>query len=113
MRITYDAADTGYYGVRLALAADVGSCVLTPMQTPQASAQLISAVATRFGASVSQRGAARLLPVVGALVTATINAVFMHHFQDMSRGHFIVRRLERKYGAEVARHYYEQLDATD
>lgn len=107
-----DAADTGYYGVRLALAAYVGSSILTPPgAVPHASAQLVHAVASRFGASLSQRGAAQLMPVVGALGAATINAIFMHHFQDMARGHFTVRRLERKYGAEVVRSHYEHLSA--
>jgi hypothetical protein len=106
-----DAADTGYYGIRLALAAYVGASILRPVQMPHASAQLIHAVATRFGASVSQRGAAQMLPVIGALGAATINTIFMHHFQDMARGHFTVRRLERQYGAEVVRRQYELLSS--
>ena len=108
----YTARDGQYYGVRLALAAYVGSSILAPAgAAPHASAQLVQAVATRFGASLSQRGAAQLMPVIGALGAATINAIFMHHFQDMARGHFTVRRLERKYGAEVVRGHYEQLSA--
>jgi len=104
-----DAADTGYYGVRLALAAYIGSSILRSPQLPNTSAHLVSMVANRFGASLSQRGAAQLLPVVGALGAATINTIFMHHFQDMARGHFSVRRLERKYGVEVVRSHYEGL----
>jgi hypothetical protein len=107
-----DAADTGYYGVRMALAVYMGSSILTPAGgVPHASAQLVHAVANRFGASLSQRGAAQLMPVIGALGAATINTIFMHHFQDMARGHFTVRRLERKYGAEVVRSHYERLSA--
>jgi len=104
-----DAADTGYYGVRLALAGYIGASILSPVQGPHASASLVSAVASRFGASVSQRAAAHLLPVVGALGAATINTIFMQHFQNMARGHFTVRRLERKYGVEVVRSQYEGL----
>jgi len=34
------------------------------------------------------------------------NTLFIDHFQDMARGHFIVRRLERKYGKEVVEETY-------
>jgi len=33
----------------------------------------------------------------------------MDHFQDMARGHFTVRRLERIYSPEVVRAEYERL----
>ena len=33
----------------------------------------------------------------------------MDHFQDMARGHFVVRRLERKYGQEEVRRLYEEI----
>ena len=34
----------------------------------------------------------------------------MQHFQDMARGHFTVRRLERIYGTEAVRRAYERID---
>lgn len=108
-----DAAETAYYGVRVALAGYVGASVLSPVKGGQASAHLISAVASRFGATLSEQAAARLLPVVGALGAATVNTLFMQHFQDMARGHFTVRRLERKYGVEVVRAHYERLGGAD
>jgi hypothetical protein len=108
-----DAAETGYYGVRLALAAYLGANVLSTGHTASASAHFIQAVATRFGASLTERAAVQLLPVVGALGGAAINTVFMQHFQDMARGHFTVRRLERKYGAELVRSHYERLNDVD
>lgn len=33
--------------------------------------------------------------------------MFIDHFQDMSRGHFTVRRLERIYGAQPVRAAYD------
>ncbi|MDH3252238.1 MAG: EcsC family protein, partial [Ignavibacteria bacterium] len=39
----------------------------------------------------------------------TINLVFMSHFQDMARGHFTIRRLERSYGENLVRQEYERL----
>ena len=49
------------------------------------------------------------LPVVGALGGAAVNVVFMNYFQELARGHFAVRRLERLYGAEVVQREYERL----
>ena len=61
----------------------------------------------RSGAKVTvlerDRIAAGALPVVGAVGGATINVVFMNHFQQVAAGHFAVRRLERQYGAETGR----------
>jgi hypothetical protein len=39
---------------------------------------------------------------------ALINGVFMDHFQDIARGHFIIRRLERTYDPELIQSAYEQ-----
>jgi len=33
----------------------------------------------------------------------------MHHFQEMARGHFVVKRLEKQYGREAVRTAYERL----
>ena len=40
-------------------------------------------------------------------------SAFVDHFQNVARGHFTVRRLERAYGAEVVRAEYELLRLTD
>jgi len=47
--------------------------------------------------------------VVGAFGGAAVNMVFIRHFQDMARGHFAVRRLERAYGQDLVRSEYERL----
>ena len=49
------------------------------------------------------------VPAIGAAGGAAINLVFINHFQDMARGHFTVRRLERKYGAEVIQREYKEI----
>ena len=46
---------------------------------------------------------------LGAAGGAMINTVFIGHYQDMARGHFIVRRLEKIHGAEPVRSAYEKL----
>jgi len=33
----------------------------------------------------------------------------MDHFQNMARGHFIVRRLERTYGKDLVHETYQRL----
>jgi hypothetical protein len=38
-----------------------------------------------------------------------VNYAFIEHFQDVARGHFTVRRLERTYGEELVRTEYERL----
>ena len=49
------------------------------------------------------------VPVVSALSGSLINTVFMEHFQNKARGHFIVRRLERRYGKEKVRQAYLEI----
>ncbi len=71
--------------------------------------RLISAIASRFGVVVSEQVAAKAVPIVGAAGGSLINVLFMDHFQNMARGHFIVRRLERQYGVEVVQEAYESI----
>ena len=67
------------------------------------------AVAASVGIQVSEKVAAQAIPVIGAAGGAIINMIFIDHFQDMARGHFIVRRLERKYGTEIVRATYRTI----
>jgi hypothetical protein len=67
---------------------------------------LVAEIATRFGVVVTERSAASALPVLGALGGATVNMVFMNHFQRVARGHFSIRRLEREYGPNAVRKLY-------
>jgi len=110
-----DAAETGYYGIRLALSGYMSSALTNvaqhglELESGPAVFRLINAVASRFGIAVSQKAATQIMPVVGAVGAATVNTIFMHHFQRMARAHFIVRRLERKYGKDFVRTGYEFL----
>ena len=45
-----------------------------------------------------ERLAAQAVPVIGALGGAVVNYTFIDHFQEVARAHFVVRRLERRYG---------------
>jgi hypothetical protein len=110
-----DSADTGYFAVRATLARAIAEAAeyiaergLAEQGAP-AILRLIAQIATRFGATVSEKVAAQAIPVVGALGGAVVNLAFIDHFQDVARGHFIVRRLERAHGAAVVRREYERL----
>jgi hypothetical protein len=109
-----DASKLGYFGVRAALAKEVTEA-LQHMATRTASREtapvlirLLESIASRFGVVVSEKAAAGAVPVIGAVGGATLNLLFMNHFQDMAHGHFTVRRLERKYGADVVRTEYDR-----
>lgn len=113
-----DAAEAGYYGIRLALALPVTQAArhiaehgLSSKGSP-VILEVIQAIAPRFGLVISEKLAAQLVPLVGAAGGAAINLVFMSHFQEMARGHFVVRALERRYGQELVRANYETIRAT-
>ncbi|HEX4764707.1 MAG TPA: EcsC family protein [Lichenihabitans sp.] len=74
--------------------------------------RLVSQIASRFGVVVTQKIVAQSVPVIGAVTGAAINAAFMDHYQRLARGHFVVRRLERTYGADAVRRAYEALRAS-
>jgi hypothetical protein len=78
-------------------------------ESAPAIARFVSQIAARFGALVSEEAAAKAVPVLGAAGGGIINVLFISHFQDMARGHFIVKRLEAGHGREQIRAAYEQL----
>jgi hypothetical protein len=110
-----DLAESGYFAVRALLARSVSEAAryLAGKSVADEAApvlvRLISAIAARFGIIVSQKLAAQAIPIVGAVGGAAVNLAFIHHFQDLARGHFTVRRLERKYSAATVRTVYEKL----
>jgi hypothetical protein len=73
-------------------------------------AKLIAKIATRFSTVVTEELAAKAVPIVGAVAGGTINLLFMQHFQAMATGHFIVKRLEGKYGSERVERLYAECD---
>lgn len=111
-----DAAETGYFAVRAALARAVSEAAQylashkVAREGAPALVRLIALVAGRFQVQVSEKVAAQAVPVIGAASGAVINLLFIDHFQNMSRGHFTIRRLERHYGSDEVRAIYEQID---
>lgn len=110
-----DAVETGYFAVRAVLAKSVSEAAQfiaergLAQEGAPAIARLIGQIASRFSVNVSQKLAAQAVPIVGAAGGALVNLAFIDHFQDVARGHFIVRRLERAYGKEDVRAAYESI----
>ncbi len=110
-----DGADTGYFAARAAMAKAVSDAAAylarkgLLQQGAPAIVRLIAQIASRFSIVVSQKAAAQAVPVVGAVGGALINTLFIDHFQDMGKGHFIVRRLERAHGPVAIERVYKNL----
>jgi hypothetical protein len=110
-----DSAGEGYWVVRAALAQAVSDAAAFIAQRGMAEegapplVRLIAAIASRFSVVVSEEAAAKAVPIVGAAAGGTINYLFIDHFQEMARGHFIVKRLEMKYGREMVERAYRDL----
>jgi hypothetical protein len=110
-----DAAETGYFAIRSVLAKAVTDATrhIAKKELSEKSApviiKLIAQISSRFGIQVSEKIAAQAIPVVGAAGGAIINSLFIDHFQTMARGHFIVLRLEGKYGLEATKQAYMML----
>ncbi len=110
-----DAAESGYFAVRAALAQSVSQAAeyiaakgFTDEGAP-ALVRLIVQISERFSIQVSEKTAAQTIPAIGAAGGAIVNTIFIDHFQDMGSGHFIVRRLERKYGFNKVEKIYRNI----
>ncbi len=110
-----DAAEIGYFAVRSSLARAVSeaaeylSSQALAKESAPALVRLIALIAARFQIQVSKKAAAQMVPIMGGAGGAVVNLLFIDHFQDMSRGHFTVRRLERRYGTDAVRKAYERV----
>jgi hypothetical protein len=111
------ALESRYYAARDALAKsadEAASYVLrrsTSLETGPAVVRFVSAIAPRFGLLVSQELAAAAIPIIGAATGGSLNIAFVQHFNNIARGHFAVRSLERKYGETRVREEFERIRA--
>lgn len=110
-----DASESGYYAVRISLARALTEAIdfIAEKGIIEEGApiivKLIIRIAARFEIIVTEKAAAQAIPVIGAASGAAINVLFINHFQDMAKGHFVVRRLERIYGEKVVRDEYQKI----
>jgi hypothetical protein len=109
-----DSAAEGYWIVRAALAKAVSEAAayIAERGFAEGSApplvRLIATIASRFSIVVAEELAAKAVPIIGAAAGGTINYLFMEHFQEMARGHFIIKRLEKRYGSDVVEKAYKE-----
>ena len=106
----------GYYAARTTvtqLTSDAAAYLMVDRGAVEVSTpvltRLLGEIASRFGFVVTERMAAGAVPVIAAVGSASVNMIFMEHFQRIARGHFMVRRLERECGAETIRRLYGEL----
>lgn len=110
-----EAAEGGYFAVRALLASGLAQAADTMINKGSLhggsamALRALSPIVNRFGAIVSQKLATQAVVVVGAVGGAAINLAFIEHFQDLAKGHFTVRRLERVYGSAAVRAEYDRL----
>lgn len=125
-----DAIDTAYYATRsftaeavqilskemaeIAARQSTANVVsnLTPTQTGKWLAALIEKISARFGVVITEKAAAQAVPIIGAVAGVTLNIMFTDYYQDMACGHFIVKRLEKKYGFELIKAEYTKISNT-
>jgi hypothetical protein len=110
-----NAAETAYYAVRAALTRTLSEAAEFIAERGMAEEgtpiviRVMANLASRFGVIVTDKMAAEMVPILGALGGASINLLFINHFQATARGHFIVRRLEKKYGEEFVKREDEKV----
>lgn len=111
-----DAAENSYWMIRGALAKSLEEAAAYIAEKGLAEEgsplliRFIAKIASRFSIVITEEAAAKAVPIVGAVSGGTINYLFMNHFQEMARGHFVVRRLEKKYGMEHVEKTYKDLE---
>jgi hypothetical protein len=109
------ALESGYYAARDALAKSADEAAVyvlrrsSLLEAGPAVVRLVSAIAPRFGLLVSQEIAASAIPIIGAATGGSLNVAFVQHFNNIARGHFAVRSLERKYGDARIRVEFERI----
>lgn len=107
--------DVGYLAARALLGRLTGNAAALLVErgamevSSTVTNRFLAEIVSRFSIVLSDRIAASALPVIGAIGGATVNMIFMNHFQQVAQGHFTVRRLERHYGADEVRRQYARI----
>jgi len=107
--------ETGYYAVRIALQKPleesskyIAQKGMAGMGAPFA-VQLAAKICAKYQTIIAAKTVSKLIPVIGAAAGAYINVIFINYFQDKARGHFIIRRLEKKYGISTIKQHYKSI----
>lgn len=110
-----DNHESAYFAARAALASSLAKATeyiaeRGLVEGSPALVRFIIQISEKFSVQVSEKVVSQAIPAIGAAGGAIINTLFIDHFQDMARGHFTVRRLERKYGDEMVKNTYQILE---
>ncbi len=111
-----DGTESGYYIVRTFLAKSVteASEFIATKGIVEDGApillRLLTKIAERFSIQITEKAAAQGIPLIGAAGGAFINTLFIDHFQDMAKGHFTVRKLEKIHGKELIKKIYKEIN---
>lgn len=114
-----DSTESGYYVTRALLTksmAEAAEFIARKGIIEEGAPVLVrffAAISGRFGIQMSKKVAAQAVPVVGALSGAALNTIFIDHFQDMAKGHFMIRKLERLHGKELIKELYEGFEVQE
>lgn len=110
-----DSTESGYYVTRALMARSMAEAAefITKKGFVEEGAPIlikfIAKISSRYGIQISEKVAAQAVPVVGAIGGASLNTLFIDHFQDMAKGHFMVRKLERIHGKEYIEKMYNEI----
>jgi hypothetical protein len=114
-----EGAESGYFATRAALAQQITAVSqhivhrgLSESGAPVVI-RLINAIANRFSIPVTEKVVFEAAPIIGAVSGASLNAIFIAHFQKVAQGHFIIRRLERAHGVIAVRQAYDSLGSDE
>ena len=93
--------EVGYYAARALIGKYTAEVVALVLQrgavdvSAPVVTSMVSEIVSRFGLVVSDKVAAGALPILGAVGGATVNVIFMDHFQRIAQGHFTLRGPKR------------------
>ncbi len=110
-----DAAESGYYAMRLMLAKAMKEAAKYIAERGLAEegapilVKLITKIAARFSIVISEKVAGELVPLISGVTAAGLNYIFIDHFQSVANAHFTIKRLERIYGKKVIEEAYHKL----
>jgi hypothetical protein len=110
-----DDMEVSYFSTRAALApaaAQVAqhlAAMVAKKELAQKLAAYLGKIGARYAMMVAEKVASQGAPVLGAVGGSVINGVFMDYYQDIARGHFIILRLEQKYGPQLIRNAFEAM----
>lgn len=111
----FDGSMPGYYAARAVMPRNFAELAARAVvrgageEGGGLAARFVAALTDRFAPRLVEKFAAQSLPLAGAAGGAAVNYVFVSHFQDIARGHFLVRRLESVHGEDAVRQAYRDI----